>query len=164
MSTRTETRVRLGPLLPQHRAPLETLLHATRFFRDEEIAVALEVFDAYCAAPDADYSALAALRPDGQLAGYAIYGRTPGTDRTWDIYWIAVAPALQGAGIGTLLIDEVERRLHGRARMLLVETSGQPLYAGTRAFYERRGYREVARVPDFYADGDDRVILARRVS
>lgn len=164
MSTRPATDARIAPLLPAHRAPLEALLRDTRFFREEEVAVALEVFDAYCAAPDADYSALAALLPDGALAGYVVYGRTPGTDRTWDIYWIAVSPALQGAGIGTLLIDEVERRLHGRARMLLVETSGQPLYAGTRAFYERRGYREVARVPDFYADGDDRVILARRVS
>src|SRR5690606_25247291 len=112
---------------------------------------------------DADYSGHAALAGDGSLAGYIIYGPTPCTLGTWDIYWIAVAPAFQRGGVGSLLIDEVERRLSGRARLILVETSGQPLYASTRAFYERRGFTEVARIPDFYADGDDRVILARRV-
>ncbi|HEU5211074.1 MAG TPA: N-acetyltransferase [Longimicrobiales bacterium] len=163
MSSPVTDAVCIGGLLPTHRAALERLLRDTGYFRADEIDVALEVFDAYCAAPDTDYSAHAALAADGALAGYVIYGPTPCTVGTWDIYWIAVAPALQRAGVGTLLIDEVERRLRGRARMILVETSGQELYASTRAFYERRGFTEVARVPDFYADGDDRVILARRV-
>ncbi|MGH7443841.1 MAG: GNAT family N-acetyltransferase [Longimicrobiales bacterium] len=164
MTTVRQMYARIAPLLPEHRAQLEALVRTTGFFRPDEIAIALEVFDAYCAAPDVDYSACAAIAPDGTLAGYVMYGATPCTAGTWDIYWIAVAAELQRAGIGTLLIDEVERRLRGVARMILVETSGQPLYAATRAFYERRGYNEVARVPDFYADGDDRVILARRVS
>lgn len=164
MNTTRQAYARIAPLLPDHRAQLEELVRMTGFFRDDEIAVALQVFDAYCAAPDADYSACAAMAHDGTLAGYVVYGATPCTAGTWDIYWIAVAAELQRAGIGTQLIDEVERRLDGVARMILVETSGQPLYAATRAFYQRRGYHEVARVPDFYADGDDRVILARRVS
>jgi hypothetical protein len=46
---------------------------------------------------------------------------------------------------------------------VVIETSSQPLYAPTRAFYVRRGYKEVARVQDFYADGDDRVIFAKRI-
>lgn len=163
MSASITAGIRVAALEPSQRAALEQLLVDTGYFRADEIVVALEVFDAYCAAPDADYSGHSARAVDGSLAGYVIYGPTPCTVGTWDIYWIAVAPAYQRAGVGTLLIDEVERRLHGRARMLLVETSGQPLYASTRAFYERRGFDEVARVPDFYADGDDRVILARRI-
>jgi ribosomal protein S18 acetylase RimI-like enzyme len=43
-------------------------------------------------------------------------------------------------------------------RQVLVETASKPSYAATRAFYERIGYREVARVPDFYAVGDDKVV------
>lgn len=164
MNTLSRSRARIAQLLPVHRSQLEALLRATAYFRPQEITVALEVFDAFCAAPDADYSGCAALDADGALVGYVIYGPTPCTIGTWDIYWIAVAPALQRAGVGSMLIDEVERRLQGRARMLLVETSGQPLYASTRTFYARRGFEEVARIPDFYADGDDRVILARRVS
>ena len=163
MSTPLASAMRIDTLRPHHRAELERLLVDTGYFRSDEVTVALEVFDAYCAAPDADYSGHAALAAGGSLAGYVIYGPTPCTVGTWDIYWIAVAPAVQRGGVGSLLIDEVERRLHGRARLILVETSGQPLYASTRAFYERRGFNEVARVPDFYAEGDDRVILARRV-
>src|SRR5690606_15660908 len=132
--------VRIAALRPDHRAGLERLLVDTGYFRIDEVAVALEVFDACCAAPDADYSGYAALAGDGSLAGYIIYGPTPCTLGAWDIYWIAVAPAFQRGGVGSLLIDEVERRLSGRARLILVETSGQPLYASTRAFYERRGF------------------------
>lgn len=152
------------PLVPAQRAAVERLLRATGYFRADEIVTAMEVLDAFFAAPERDYSALGALDADGALAGYVVYGPTPCTLGTYDLYWIAVAPDRQHAGIGSLLLAEMERRLRGRARLVLIETSGQPLYAPTRAFYERRGYHEVARVPDFYADGDDRVIFARRVT
>ena len=162
-STTGTTAMHIAALDSTQRAAVERLVQATGYFRDEEVAIAMEVLDAYFAAPDRDYSALAALDPHGSVAGYIVYGPTPATSGTFDFYWIAVAPEQQRAGVGTLLLAEMERRLEGRARLLLVETSGQPLYAPTRTFYERRGYREVARVPDFYADGDDRVIFARRV-
>jgi ribosomal protein S18 acetylase RimI-like enzyme len=47
---------------------------------------------------------------------------------------------------------------------MVIETSSQPSYHPTRAFYRRRGYDEVARVKDFYSDGDDRVIFAKRIT
>jgi ribosomal protein S18 acetylase RimI-like enzyme len=155
---------RLAPLRPAHRAAIERLLRATGFFRPAEIVIALEVIDAYFDAPDRDYSALGAFTPGGELIGYACYGPTPCTTGTYDLYWIAVAPAAQNAGAGTRLLEEVERRLaRADARLVIVETSSQPLYEPTRAFYRRRGFGEVARVPDFYADGDDRVIFAKRI-
>lgn len=45
--------------------------------------------------------------------------------------------------------------------MVLTETSSQPSYEATRRFYERSGYAEIARVPDFYAVGDDKVVLVK---
>jgi hypothetical protein len=45
--------------------------------------------------------------------------------------------------------------------MVLIETSSQPRYEPTRQFYLRLDYREVARVPDFYKPGDDRIIYAK---
>jgi ribosomal protein S18 acetylase RimI-like enzyme len=91
------------------------------------------------------------------------YGSTPGTDRVYDLYWIATHPAFQGGGVGTLLLDEVERRLRQReARMLMVETSSRVDYTATRRFYEGRGYSAMATVTDFYAPGDHRVIYAKR--
>jgi hypothetical protein len=46
--------------------------------------------------------------------------------------------------------------------MLVVETSSRSVYAPTRGFYGRRGYTEAARVREFYAPGDDRIILTKR--
>jgi ribosomal protein S18 acetylase RimI-like enzyme len=133
-------------------------------FRREEIAVALEVFDEGCQdlAPS-EYLFLGAFSPEEILVGYACWGPTPATDRTWDLYWIAVDSAIQGAGVGTILLEEIERRLIGQhARMLIAETSSRSDYAPTRGFYSRRGYVEAARVRDFYAPGDDRIIFVKR--
>jgi hypothetical protein len=62
-------------------------------------------------------------------------------------------------------MDEVERRIAERdARVVVVETSSRPDYDPTRRFYDKRGYRESARVQDFYTPGDDRVVLTKRVA
>ena len=80
------------------------------------------------------------------------------------MYWIAVDPSVHGAGLGSNLVAEMERRLAGRARLVVVETGGRREYDATRAFYLARDYEEVARVPDFYAPGDDQVIFVKRFS
>jgi ribosomal protein S18 acetylase RimI-like enzyme len=154
--------IRLEELAPEHRDRLAELVRATGAFSSDELAVALELFDSSLRTP-ADYAFLGAFTPEGELVGYACYGPTPATDRTYDLYWIVVDPARQSTGIGTLLLAEVERRLSGhRARMLVVETSSRSEYLHTRGFYGRRGYTERARVRDFYAPGDDRIIFTKR--
>jgi ribosomal protein S18 acetylase RimI-like enzyme len=76
---------------------------------------------------------------------------------------MAVDPAIQGAGIGTALVLEMESRLAGIARLIIVETAGRADYAGTRGFYGARGYRATATIPDFYAPGDDQVVYVKEV-
>lgn len=155
----------VAPLEPRHRQAIQDLLRATGFFRDDEVAVALEVLDAYFSHPGRDYSAVGAFTPAGEVLGFAVTGPSPLTLGTWDLYWIAVAPQEQGRGVGTLLLEEVEgmlRRHH--ARRIVVETSGRADYEGTRAFYRRRGYEEVGRVPDYYREGDDKVIYLKRLT
>lgn len=157
--------IRIGGLTGRHRERVAEILLATGVFRLDEVDVALEVFDAGRTTPSAnsDYTFLGAFTPEDQLVGYVCYGPTSGTDRTFDLYWIAVDPAMHGAGIGTTLLTEVERRLTGQhARLLVVETSSRSDYAQTRAFYRRRGYTESARVHEFYAPSDDRIIFTKR--
>ena len=172
--TTTASRVRLGALHRGHRSRILEILEATAAFRDDEIAVALELFDEVFAtqtrapfdagAGVASYEFIGGFSQDGALIAYACYGSTPGTLGTYDLYWIAVHPEHQGEGGGSRLLDEVERRLNEReARLLVVETSSRTDYESTRRFYERRGYGEYARISDFYAFGDDRVILAKRL-
>ena len=80
--------VRLGPLLTEHREPLGSVVRATNVFAEEEVAVALELFDD-AAGGGTDYEFIGAFEGD-QLIGYACFGATPSTDNTFDLYWIAV--------------------------------------------------------------------------
>jgi ribosomal protein S18 acetylase RimI-like enzyme len=144
------------------RARLEEITRAARLFRENEVAVALELFDA-AVAGSVDYSALA-VDCDGRLVGWICWGATPCTVGTYDLYWMAVDPALHGSGIGSALLREMEQRLAGVARLVVVETAGRADYRATRGFYEARGYRAVGVIPDFYAPGDDQVIYLKALS
>jgi ribosomal protein S18 acetylase RimI-like enzyme len=195
----------VAPLEPAHRPRIAAILRSTENFRDEEVDVALELFDesfvadeyvaigAYWGLGTGDWGLgrdpsvaaevsepVAAARPSPLprvpspeelpvpspgLLGFAIYGPTMGTDRTYDLYWIAVDRSAQGTGCGTVLLTEVERRLEAlHARMLVVETSSRSDYTATRGFYLKRGYVEAARVREFYAPEDDRIILTKRLA
>ncbi|MGE0352448.1 MAG: GNAT family N-acetyltransferase [Gemmatimonadales bacterium] len=160
MTAPTGIRLRLRPLLTTDRRRIEEISRLVGLFREAEIQVALEVFDAAVIPDQTDYHTLAA-EVDGALMGWICWGETPCTEGTWDLYWIAVDPAAHGMGVGTALVHEMEQRLAGQARLIVIETSGRPDYRPTEAFYLARGYRAVARVPDFYAPGDDQVIYVK---
>lgn len=181
--------ITIGPLQPSHRHQIEQIVRATGVFSEAEIGVALELFDvsfkggigmgvgmgtesgsapipipiSHSAVQRSDYEFVGAF--DGkQLVGYACFGATPSTDRTYDLYWIAVHPSAQRTGAGAALMSEVEGRLETRrARMVVIETSSRDDYAPTRRFYHKLGYEEAARLRDFYAPGDDRVVLSKRM-
>ena len=99
---------------------------------------------------------------EGEVAGYACFGPTPLTEGVWDLYWIAVDPAIQSRGLGRQLVAAIEEAVqHGGGRMILVETASKAAYKPTRAFYRRTSYVEVARIPNFYRVGDDKVIFIK---
>jgi ribosomal protein S18 acetylase RimI-like enzyme len=158
----TLTAPALRHLTAADRGRIEEITRAVGIFRDDEVPVALEVFDA-AVAGSPDYTAVGA-ELDGGLAGWICWGPTPCTLGTYDLYWMAVDPRHQAAGIGTVLMREMEGRLAGSARLIVVETAGRPDYRPTCAFYEARGYRRAAVIPDFYAPGDDQVVYVKTLT
>jgi len=167
--------MRLGPLARRDRPRLAELLEATGAFNADEVQVALSLLDLSSGRSDSsgrdpltpgDYEFLGAFEEESsRLMGYVCFGATPATDGTYDLYWLAVDPAAQGRGVGTALVRAVEEKLLDRgARLLVVETSSRPDYEGTRRFYARSGYSEAARVRDFYAPADDRIVLTTRLT
>lgn len=169
----TLTRVRVRELKPTDAGRVVELTRATGVFRDEEIVIAEEVVREAGVAgeadnsdrpdrPDRPYYALGA-ELDGRIVGWICWGATPCTVATWDLYWMAVDPTVHGQGIGTALIEEMEQQLRGKARLIVIDTSGRLDYGPTRAFYRARGYQTAAVVRDFYADGDDQVIFSKRL-
>lgn len=156
----------IGTLRPHHRARLAELLEATEAFHADEIEIALSLFDlaARTEAGRTDYEFIGAF-DEGRLIGYACFGPTPATEGTYDLYWLAVHPAEQGSGVGRALVRDVRAKLAARGgRLLLVETSSRPQYARTREFYARAGFAEAARVRDFYAPADDRIMMTTRLT
>lgn len=155
--------MRLRPLRAEDRPALGALLADTRAFTDAEIAVALELVDLGLESAENGYRFVVA-EAHGGVSGYACFGATPLTIGVWDLYWLAVATAEQARGIGSELLAAAESEA-GTAggRMVVVETASKPSYEQARRFYARKGYHEVARVPDFYAEGDDKVIYVKQL-
>ncbi len=126
--------------------------------------MAEEVIDSYLRDPRGSgyITLIAADGPD--VAGYICYGETPCTVGTWDIYWMAVDRQKRGRGIGTALAATAEAEIkQARGRLAIIETSSVELYENTRRFHSGRGYEVIARIPDFYAPGDDKIILWKRL-
>lgn len=153
--------VALRPLRLSDRGQVERITRGVGLFRDDEIPVALEVFEATAAGTDT-YEGIAA-EADGVLVGWASWGLVPCTLWTFDLYWIVVDAACHGMGVGSRMLKEMERRVAGRGRMICVETAGRTDYAATRGFYQRHGYQVVATIPDYYAAGDDQVTFVKRL-
>lgn len=83
----------------------------------------------------------------------------------WNLWWIGVAPAHQGIGVGRSLMSAIEQSVRDAGgRLLVVETSALPSLARTRRFYDGLGYKMCGEIPDFYADGDGKVVFARRLA
>jgi ribosomal protein S18 acetylase RimI-like enzyme len=152
-------------MLKRDKLALTTLLRATPVFKPAEVVVAEEVIDSYLADPaGSGYNTLVA--EDGPaISGYICYGPTPLTEGTWDIYWIAVAAGEQGKGVGGALLAYAEDKIkEAGGRLIVIETSSQTSYLKSRRFYSNHGYEAIARLPDFYAPGDDKIILQKHLS
>lgn len=155
--------VSLRELLPRDRAAIEAMVRATERFPDAEIAVAMELVDLGLSADDKGYLFVVAEQ-GGVPVGYACWGRAAMSPRVFDLYWIVVHPAAQGAGVGQKLLAHVERAVAAEdGASVLIETEGSPPYAASRRFYLAAGYAEVGRVADFYGDEKDKVLYQKRV-
>ncbi|WP_300037256.1 GNAT family N-acetyltransferase [uncultured Roseobacter sp.] len=83
-------------------------------------------------------------------------------DGTWNMLALAVRPDLQCRGLGSALVAAAEQHLRaGNQRLLIVDTSGTAAFARARQFYARQGYKEAARIRDFWAAGDDKVTFRK---
>jgi len=145
-------------------AAVRDLVAATGFFNDEEIAIAAELVQERLDRGEASgYEFLFAER-DGRLVGYSCYGRIPCSSVSWDLYWIAVHPDLQGSGFGKRLLADTEDRVRAAGGLAVyAETSGRAQYRSTRGFYLRSGYAEGAVFADFYAPGDAKYVFVKRL-
>jgi len=140
-----------------------SLVEKTGMFTPAELSVAGELIDIYLSNPQQqDYDLVVVENAAGRVVGYMAYGPTPLSEGAYDLYWMAVSPGEQGRGYGKELVHWLEKKVtDAGGRLILIETSSQPKYEGTRRFYLGLDYREVSRIRDFYRPGDDRISYAK---
>jgi GNAT superfamily N-acetyltransferase len=151
--------ITLRPSLAGDAPVILSIAESESLFSRQDLATVQELFNDYINRSDHNgYYFISALA-ENRVIGFACYGPTPLTEGTFDLYWIDVADAWKGKGVGKQLMSAVVAAVQGDGgRLLVLDTSGRQDYASTRAFYERFGFRRTATVPDFYAPGDDLVI------
>ena len=151
------------PLCRRDRLSLLALLKAQAHFRPAEVQIALELIDLALDQPgQEDYLIRCAEGGQDGIVGYACYGKAPLTDAVYDLYWIVVHPDYWSRGPGPALLLQAEDEVKSfNARLLLIETSSLPSYARPRSFYLKHGYKELARIPDYYAVGDHKLIFGK---
>lgn len=140
------------------------LVRGTGFFNAEEVDIAAELAaERLARGPASGYEFLLA-EEGGKLLGYSCFGLIPCSSVSWDLYWIAVAAAAQGGGLGRRLLRATEERVRAAGGLAVyAETSGRAQYDPTRAFYRRCGYTVAAVFEDFYAVGDAKYVFLKRL-
>lgn len=157
--------IAIRPSKPNDRSGLTALVTNVGVFSAEDTSCALELIDSALNSPhgDGDYQILVATVA-GELAGYICYGKTPMTQSTWDLYWLATDPRWQRRGIAAALCRAMEEELRkGGGRLVRVETSSTENYGAAQRFYEGHGYPAVCRIPGFYSPTDDLIIMFKQL-
>jgi ribosomal protein S18 acetylase RimI-like enzyme len=156
-----EFRRMAGPL---DAGAVEALVRATGVFSAAEVAIARELVEERMARGVASGYEFLFVEDEAGLLGYACWGLIPCTERSFDLYWIAVRPERQGGGVGRRILRAAEEEIAraGGVR-IYVETSTRAAYDPTRAFYERCGYARAATFDDFYAPGDGKAVYLKVV-
>lgn len=154
----------IRPTIPEDTPVLVELSEATSVFKVIELEALQEVLDDYFTGMSEFGHRCVTLEENGTILAYAYFAPTPMTDRTWQLWWIAVRKGKQAKGMGGELLQYVEDEIRtAGARLMLIETSSLPHYELTRKFYIKHGYEVESRVRDYYSDGDHLVVFRKRL-
>lgn len=148
--------------MPEDVVQVKHILTSSNMFTDAEISIAVElVLERLLRGVTCGYHFLF-LDIDNIPMGFSCFGPIACTDKAFDLYWIAVRADHRNKGWGSIILKKTEDILYSmEARQIYVETSSTPRYAPTQAFYIRRGYKEAARLDDFYRPGDAKIVYVK---
>lgn len=137
----------------------------TVFFNQDEVECVDELWEEYQTHGSEISGYYFLVEKEGEkVLGYSCYGPRSLTTGTFDLYWIAVDPNIQRGGIGRKLLTASEEAIHKLGgRLIVLETSGLPVYEPTRNFYLATGYTLEATLKDFYSPGDDLIIFTKHL-
>ena len=114
---------------------------------------ALEVLELAERGNDSEHRALVIAR-DGTVAGLVLYGTIAGTAGGARLHTAVLAPGIQADDVGVRLMQAVGQSCRDAgARFMLAEMPDDPALGSVLALLREHGFREEARVPDFFREG-----------
>lgn len=154
----------IRPIVPTDSPALVALSGSSGLFKPEELEAVQEMLDVYHATKVATGHQILTYVENGKPIGLVYFTPKEFTDRVWELLMIAVDAPSQRNGIGSQLLQAVEGATRtANGRLLLIETSDKSSFERTRQFYRKHGYAEVARIPDYFADGDGKASFIKRL-
>jgi L-amino acid N-acyltransferase YncA len=122
---------------------------------------ALEVLELAERGNDPEHRALVIAR-DGTVAALALFGIIAGTARGARVHTAVLAPGIEIEDVGMRLMDAVATAARGSgADFILAEMPDDPALGTTLTLLRQHGFRDEARVPDFFRDGVALTFLRR---
>lgn len=120
-----------------------------------------EVLDRALAGGSTEARGLVAVRGRTVL-GLAVFGDVAGAQGAARLHLVVVEPEARKQGIAQQLVDAAASELTDRrARFVIGEMADDPALAAARTLLMRCGFREEARVPDYFRDGVALLFLRR---
>ncbi|MEM1198340.1 MAG: GNAT family N-acetyltransferase [Pseudomonadota bacterium] len=148
--------MKIRPTTSEDIPALTQVVDGTALFPSEMLPDLLSAF----LSGDESESVWLTAEEDGNAIGFCFASAEDLTDGTWNMLALAVLPAKQGTGVGGAIVAALEKHLAEQGkRLLIVDTSGTDDFAQTHEFYRKHGYTEEARIRDFWAAGDDKIVF-----
>ena len=147
---------------PTDRDALLLIAEGSGLFAPDELAFMADDIAAW-AAGGTDRRWL--IHDDPDPMGAAMLAPEPMSGDAWNMLFVGTRPEGRRRGIARALLAATEAAARaGGGRLLLIDTASAEEMAPARAFYAASGCDRVATIPDYYADGIDKVTYLRRLA
>lgn len=140
---------------------------STQMFLGEELDHFVSMLEAHFGAETSQGAGLLVATdgeaPDSAVVGAAYYAPELMAQGVMNLLFIGVLASARKRGHGQALLDAFEREVSASsARLAIIETASDEMFAPAWALYRSSGYTQEARIRDFYDDGLDKLVFRKR--
>lgn len=149
-------------ILKEDREYLLEIIRNNGIFTDTEITFAIELLD-FCLKGHSEFITGVAVNKQNMAVGHICYSKVIMSDGLYDLHFLSVDPGEQRKGIGQKLIQWMEANvIEAGGRVININCSSRPVYTPAFSFFKKMGYQKSIEIPDFYSEGENKIIFFKR--
>ncbi|MEL7485840.1 MAG: GNAT family N-acetyltransferase [Pseudomonadota bacterium] len=161
----------IRPAEKQDLAAIRSIAERTDMFLGDELAAFTAELAAHLNADDdaarSDAGLIVAVNGESDASpviGAAYFAPETMAQGVMNLLFIGVAPEARRVGAGRSMLGHFEGVARaGGARLAIIETAGDAMFAPAWALYRNAGYEEAARIRDYYDDDLDKLIFRKPI-